>query len=326
MSETDRAKRTPPVDIRKLTLTDFRNYRSLSLDLEPGAVVLCGENGAGKTNLLEAVSLFSPGRGLRRAAYAEMAREGASAEDMALALASRLRRLEAIRAFATRMMERPQLGRDVFARGLPEPIAEVKKLIPGKPIKYLVNTHSHIDHSSGLRAFVAEGSTILTYQTNKAYLEKTLSLPHTLNPDKAQQAGKKPVVEGVGEKRVLTDGTHTVELYHMQNFGHHDGMLIVYLPKEKVLLEADGYNPQAATATPPNPVSPYTASLFDNIQRLKLDVQRIGGRRSHLYERRDAHPDTTEVDIGTWRVRLDAQRDRCWHDRRRLLGGGPHRL
>jgi segregation and condensation protein A len=52
--------------------------------------------------------------------------EGPSAEDMALALASRLRRLEAIRDFAARMMERPQLGRDVFARGLPEPIAEVK--------------------------------------------------------------------------------------------------------------------------------------------------------------------------------------------------------
>ena len=52
--------------------------------------------------------------------------EGPSAEGMALALASRLRRLEAIREFATKMMERPQLGRDVFARGLPEPIAEVK--------------------------------------------------------------------------------------------------------------------------------------------------------------------------------------------------------
>jgi segregation and condensation protein A len=52
--------------------------------------------------------------------------EGPSAEDMALALASRLRRLEALREFATKMMERPQLGRDVFARGLPEPIAEVK--------------------------------------------------------------------------------------------------------------------------------------------------------------------------------------------------------
>jgi DNA replication and repair protein RecF len=80
--EADTAKRTPPVDIVKLSLTDFRNYRSLALDLEPGAVVLTGENGAGKTNLLEAVSLLSPGRGLRRAAYAEMAREDASATGM----------------------------------------------------------------------------------------------------------------------------------------------------------------------------------------------------------------------------------------------------
>ena len=48
----------------------------------------------------------------------------------------------------------------------------------------------------------------------------------------------------MGEKRVLTDGTHTIELYHLQNFSHHDGMIVAYLPKEKVLLEADGYNPQ----------------------------------------------------------------------------------
>jgi glyoxylase-like metal-dependent hydrolase (beta-lactamase superfamily II) len=160
------------------------------------------------------------------------------------------------------------------ARGLAV-IAEAKRLFPNKPIKYVINTHSHIDHSSGLRAFVAEGSTILTHQVNKAYLEKTLSLPHTLNPDKAQQNGKKPVVESVGEKKVLTDGTHVIELYHQQNYGHHDGMLLVYLPKEKVLLEADGYNPPAANATPPNPPSPYTVSLLENIRRLKLDVQRI---------------------------------------------------
>ena len=154
-------------------------------------------------------------------------------------------------------------------------IAEAKRLIPNKPIKYLINTHSHIDHSSGLRGFVAEGSTILTHQGNKAYLEKVLSLPHTLNPDQAQQNGKKPVVEAVGEKKVLTDGTHVIELYHLQDFSHHDGMLVAYLPKEKVLVEADGYNPPAATATPPSPPSPFTVSLLDNIQRLKLDVNRI---------------------------------------------------
>ena len=154
-------------------------------------------------------------------------------------------------------------------------IAEAKRLIPNKPITYVVNTHSHIDHSSGLRAAVGEGATILTYLLNKPYLEKTLRLPHTLNPDKAQQNGRKPVVEAVGENKVLTDGSHVVELYHMQNFGHHDGMLLAYFPKEKVLLEADGYNPPAVTATPPSPPSPYTVSLVDNIRRLKLDVQRI---------------------------------------------------
>ena len=64
--------------ISKLTLTDFRNYAALALDLDPGIVVFSGDNGAGKTNLLEAISLLTPGRGLRRAAYAEIAREGST--------------------------------------------------------------------------------------------------------------------------------------------------------------------------------------------------------------------------------------------------------
>ncbi|MBZ9822656.1 DNA replication/repair protein RecF [Mesorhizobium sp. CA4] len=62
--------------LSKLTLTNFRNYAALSLDLAPGAVVLSGDNGAGKTNLLEAISFLTPGRGLRRAPYADVAREG----------------------------------------------------------------------------------------------------------------------------------------------------------------------------------------------------------------------------------------------------------
>ncbi|MER8432353.1 DNA replication/repair protein RecF [Mesorhizobium caraganae] len=62
--------------ISKLTLTNFRNYAALSIDLSPGAVVFSGDNGAGKTNLLEAISLLTRGRGLRRAPYADVAREG----------------------------------------------------------------------------------------------------------------------------------------------------------------------------------------------------------------------------------------------------------
>jgi len=154
-------------------------------------------------------------------------------------------------------------------------IAAAKALIPGKPVTLVVNTHSHVDHASGLRAAVAEGATILTHQVNKSYLEKTLSQPHTLGPDRAQQNGKKPAVESVGEKKVLNEGGHVIELRHMTNFGHHEGMLIAYLPKEKILFEADAYNPQPPNATPPNPPSPYTLSLLDHVKRLNLDVQRI---------------------------------------------------
>lgn len=64
--------------IRKFTLTNFRNYGQLSLTLDRGLVVLTGDNGAGKTNLLEALSFLSPGRGLRRATLGDVARSGAS--------------------------------------------------------------------------------------------------------------------------------------------------------------------------------------------------------------------------------------------------------
>jgi DNA replication and repair protein RecF len=62
--------------LSRLVLTEFRNHADLTLTPGPGFVVLTGENGAGKTNILEAVSLLAPGRGLRRAALGEMARQG----------------------------------------------------------------------------------------------------------------------------------------------------------------------------------------------------------------------------------------------------------
>jgi glyoxylase-like metal-dependent hydrolase (beta-lactamase superfamily II) len=154
-------------------------------------------------------------------------------------------------------------------------ISKAKELIPNKPIRYVVNTHAHYDHSSGLRTFMAEGATIITHQANKQFLEKVGTLPHTLNPDKLAQTKRKPSIETMTEKKVLTDGNHVIELYHMTNILHHDGLIMAYLPKEKVLLEADAYNPQPANAAPPSPPSPYTLALVENIDRLKLDVNRI---------------------------------------------------
>ena len=64
--------------VRRLILTDFRSYASAIVEPGPGFVLLYGENGAGKTNLIEAVSMLTPGRGLRGAALSEMARKGGS--------------------------------------------------------------------------------------------------------------------------------------------------------------------------------------------------------------------------------------------------------
>ena len=64
--------------LTRLSLTDFRNHAGADMAAGPGLVALHGDNGAGKTNILEAVSLLAPGRGLRRAALADMVRDGAS--------------------------------------------------------------------------------------------------------------------------------------------------------------------------------------------------------------------------------------------------------
>src|SRR5689334_2604187 len=145
-------------------------------------------------------------------------------------------------------------------------IAEAKRLIPNKPIRYVVNTHAHFDHAGGLRAFVAEGATIVTQEINKPYYEKNWANAHTLTPDKLAKNPKKPAFKTVGDHLTLTDGNHVIELYHMQNFNHHDGMLLAYLPKEKVLLEADAFNPPAQPLTQtPATISPYTQSLVANL-------------------------------------------------------------
>ncbi|HKH80327.1 MAG TPA: DNA replication/repair protein RecF [Methylovirgula sp.] len=70
------AQQGPLPAVRRLVLADFRSYPALDLCLDAGPIVLTGENGAGKTNLIEAISLLSPGRGLRRAELAECARIG----------------------------------------------------------------------------------------------------------------------------------------------------------------------------------------------------------------------------------------------------------
>ena len=72
-------------------------------------------------------------------------------------------------------------------------LAKAKELIPNKPIRYVVTSHHHWDHLGGIRAAMAEGATIVTHQSNKAFLERVAKTPHTLAPD--QQASLKKAVK-----------------------------------------------------------------------------------------------------------------------------------
>jgi len=80
------------------------------------------------------------------------------------------------------------------------PTAEIKKTVPDKPIKFVVNTHHHFDHAGGLSAFIADGATIITHESNKAVLEQSLAAPRAVQPDRLAQSGKKATVEGTADK------------------------------------------------------------------------------------------------------------------------------
>lgn len=155
-------------------------------------------------------------------------------------------------------------------------IQEAKRLIPNKPIRYVINTHTHFDHASGLRPFVAEGAIVVTHEANRAFLERVFTLPHTLNPDTLARAKKTARFETLTDKKVLTDGNHVIELHQQQGTGHHPGIVFAYLPKQKILFEGDGYNANVPANNPtPNPIGPYTTNLLENIRRLNLDIDRI---------------------------------------------------
>ena len=130
-------------------------------------------------------------------------------------------------------------------------MGKTKELIPGKPIRYVVAMHHHWDHLGGIRAAIDEGAFIVTHQTNRAFFERLAKAPHTVNPDRLSKSNQPPLkLQTVGDERALTDGTRTINLYTMTAFDHSADMLMVYLPKEKILAEADAYTPPDTPATP----------------------------------------------------------------------------
>jgi glyoxylase-like metal-dependent hydrolase (beta-lactamase superfamily II) len=156
-------------------------------------------------------------------------------------------------------------------------MGEVNRLIPNKPIRFVVNTHHHWDHLGGLRTYVHEGATVVTHEGNRPYYQEVLrARPWVLEPDRyslnpPEEWSEGYVFETVREKYILSDDTRSIELHNIQGLAHAVGMLIAYIPREKIVVQADLFNPQAAAA------NASSRTFYQNLQRLKLDAATIVG-------------------------------------------------
>jgi len=147
-------------------------------------------------------------------------------------------------------------------------VAETKKLIPNKPIRYVMDTHPHSDHTGGLPVLVAEGAIIITQKNNEAFLSGALNTPRTLMADTLAKNPRKAKFETVEEKKVYSDGTRVVEMYHIYPAPHSNGLIIAYIPKEKIIFQGD------FSVIPGEPANDHVKALVPVLAKLNLDYDR----------------------------------------------------
>ena len=158
-------------------------------------------------------------------------------------------------------------------------IDEIARRIPNKPIRYVVATHQHHDHIGGLRTYMHIGATIIAQAKNFPFYTRDVLnyAPRTLAPDMVSLWPPTELAEGyyyeqVTENYVLTDGERSMHLSYVHPLPHVEGMLMAYLPGERMLIEADlvdTHEPLPATATASH------RALFAQVRRLGLDVAQI---------------------------------------------------
>src|SRR5262249_31768353 len=109
----------------------------------------------------------------------------------------------------------------------------------------------------------------------KPYFERAFATPNTIAPDALAKSGKKAKFMTVDDKLVLRDGSRTLDIYRVADSNHSDTFLMIYLPKEKLLIEADSFTPGPPNSPPPAQLNPNNTNLVDNLDRLKIPVDRI---------------------------------------------------
>jgi glyoxylase-like metal-dependent hydrolase (beta-lactamase superfamily II) len=152
--------------------------------------------------------------------------------------------------------------------------------IPNKPIRFLINTHQHHDHIGGLRTYMHIGATIITHWKNYDFYTKDVLnySQRTLDPDMVSLWPPTELAEGyqyevVRENYVLTDGERIMQMSYVHPLGHVEGMLVAYLPEQKILIEADLLD--APNSILPSEATSANLTLYNHVQRLGLDVETI---------------------------------------------------
>lgn len=149
-------------------------------------------------------------------------------------------------------------------------IALAKQKYPGKPFRYLVLTHHHIDHSGGLRAYAAEGATVVVGEGDGAFFRKALAAPRGLN---AYAVGDyTPKVIEVTDKWSVNDGGREIAAYVLDN-GHAEGYLIPYVPDAKLGFVTDLWNPGAPVMN----ANPNLTALVAGVQKMGIQPERFAG-------------------------------------------------
>lgn len=159
-------------------------------------------------------------------------------------------------------------------------IARIKETVPGKPIKYLVPTHYHVDHLGGIRGYIAEGATVVTTPGNRKLIESVASLVHPLNPDTLSLRPRQLNIETFTEKRVFSDGEHVVELYNLGPSPHADEILIAYLPQERIAFVSDLF--PVTLKGKLGPTSPVFAFFNEKVRQMGLQIEIVASGHGRL--------------------------------------------
>jgi glyoxylase-like metal-dependent hydrolase (beta-lactamase superfamily II) len=159
-------------------------------------------------------------------------------------------------------------------------IAKIKQTAPGKPIRYLIPTHYHIDHLGGVREYIAEGSTIITTPGNRGFIEKLAAVAHPLFPDRLSRQPRTLSLETFSGKRVFSDAEHIVELYDVGPTPHVNEMVMAYLPHEKLAFVSDLFLVSYRGRN--GPAEPTTVTFYEKVQRLGLEIERIAGGHGRI--------------------------------------------